>query len=135
MNYTPTKPAMPAVQKLDGAASSKRIDFGLLFTLAFLFIGWFVAGYMASQLASVLRNYRNARAFLDRRIGLLPEWYVGLIVLFVLAASLWLAQQVFSYLMLRQRAGSVAAMHLRSELWKWDGYEQRQIGKELSRLK
>jgi|GEM_PF-5803721 len=135
MNYTPVKQTM-AAKSLDRESNSKPFDFGLFSTLAFLVVGWLVAGYMSSQLAQVLMNYEQSRIFLDnpKNIGLLPEYYVGLIVLFIFAALLWFARQVFSYLVLRQRDGSVAAMHLRIELWKWDGSDQRRIAKELSRL-
>lgn len=129
LNYTPTYITM----KPESRTSRSRIDLSWLFTLGFLVIAWSVASYMSSQLSAFLRNYETVRIILDRRIGLLPEWYVGFIVLFVLGGVLWLAQQFFGYLVLRQRDGSVAAMHLRSELWRWDGSEQRRIGRELGR--
>jgi hypothetical protein len=72
---------------------------------------------------------------LDQRIGLLPEWYVGVKVLFAITILIWVVRQMFDYVALLHRDHSVAQMHLRRELWRWDGSEQRMIGKQLGKAR
>ena len=81
------------------------------------------------------RAYQAAYRILDKRIGLLPEWYVGVKVLFTTAILIWVVRQIFDYVALLYQDQSVAKMHLRRELWRWDGGEQRMIGKQLGKAR
>lgn len=131
MNYTPTRTSKSSAAR----GLQTRFGVGHFLTIGFVLFAWWFAGYLSSQLTAFVRspnNYRQAYRLLDQRVGLLPEWYVGIKILFMLTLLLWLIDRVFGYLSLRQD-GSVAAMHLRSELWKWDGSEQRMVAKQLQK--
>lgn len=141
MNYTPQQ----AVNSLSKSqAATKRgyhlgnVGFGHLLTLPLLVGAWWLAGYLSTQLvtfAASRRAYRAAYQILDGRIGLVPEWYVGVKILFTLTIAIWIVRQIFDYLALQHDDPSVANMHLRSELWRWDGSEQRMVGQQLGKAR
>lgn len=113
-----------------------RIGWGHFLSVPMLLLAWWMAKYLSGQLtvfATSDQAYKQAYMILHKRLGILPEWYVGLKVVFFLAFLLWICRQIFGYLTLQRREPSVAAMHLRSELWKWDGSEQRMVGRQLGK--
>jgi hypothetical protein len=139
MNYTPLQ-AVNSLSKSTGKSAENvgRIGLGHLLTLPLLFCAWWCAGYLSTQLVTFVsspRAYRSAYRILDQRIGLLPEWYVGVKVLFAITILIWVVRQMFDYVALLHRDHSVAQMHLRRELWRWDGSEQRMIGKQLGKAR
>lgn len=127
VNFSPVRP-----QDL----GQGTVGWGHLLSLPMLILAWWSAGHLSNQLsifATSRRAYQQAYAMLHERVGILPEWYVGLKALFLLTILLWICRQIFAYLALRRQEPSVAAMHLRSELWRWDGAEQRMVGKQLGK--
>ena len=119
-----------------GNKASTPIGWGHTLTLPLLLFAWWFAGFLSSHLTLFARNshaYGKAYGRLHENLGVLPEWYVGLKVLFFLTFVLWICRQIFGYVALKNRDRGVAAMHLRSELWRWDGTEQRWVGRQLGR--
>jgi hypothetical protein len=125
VNYTPSGKSI---------AATRGLGTGHFVSLALILFGWLAAGIVCGKFIEITNDavaYQDYAALLRRRVGLIPEAYIGMTLLFTLTLLLWMARAFFSYSVIRQRGGELAAMHLRSELWKWNGYEQRIISKQI----
>lgn len=125
VNYTPSNKSIAATHPLEA---------GHFVSLALVLFGWLAAGILCGKFIEITGDaeaYREYATLLRRRVGLIPEAYIGMTLLFTLTLFVWMGRAVFSYMVVRQKSGELAAMHLRSELWKWNGYEQRSISKQI----
>ena len=125
VNYVPARRSLDKTEHLTPTHATSCI---------LIVIGWFVSGMLCKKLIEITadeRAYEVYAELLKARVGLIPEAYLGMNLLFAIALVFWVAWTCFSYLQLRQRRGSVAGMHLRGELWKWNGAEQRSISRQL----
>ena len=123
INYTPTR-------KIDDSQKAMQ---GNYMSAGLLIAAWLFAGYLCGDLRRIQEGgvYRRMLLQLRANIGLeTPEIYLAMKLLITLMLLLWIVNQVFSYWQFRSDSGSVAAMHLRSELWKWNGSEQRRVSKQ-----
>lgn len=125
VNYVPSR--RPTV-------NPNHLTPGHAISCVLIVVGWLASGLLCKKLIEITadeRAYRVYAELLKVRVGLIPEAYLGMRLLFTLALVFWICWTCFSYLQIRQREGSVAAMHLRGELWRWNGGEQRSIAKQL----
>ena len=105
-------------------------------TALVILVAWFGADILCAKLTAISANpeqHAQYAELLKSRVGLIPEAYLGMRLLFTLALLIWFANTFFSYARVRGSEEGVAEMHLRSELWKWDGDVQRAISKQLRR--
>lgn len=67
-------------------------------------------------------------------VAVLPEAYFGIKFCLFGAVVVWCLRTVLDYLRtMFDRDRDLASMHLRSELWKWNGSDQRMIGKQTAK--
>lgn len=108
-----------------------------LVTLAICLIAWLLAGLACAELTEISTNRQAYLQYLeDLRAdwGLeIPEVYIGMKLLIGMALISWLARAIFIYQGLVKAGGELSSIHLRSELWKWNGSEQRMISKQLKK--
>ena len=124
INYTPAQTFDESQKPMQG----NNLSAGLL--LVSWFVGWFLCGDLR-RIQEDEDVYKQMSLQLRANIGLeTPEIYLAMKLLITLMLLLWIANQLFSYWQLRSDSGSVVEMHLRSELWKWNGSEQRRISKQ-----
>lgn len=125
INYTPAQTFDESQKPMQG----NNLSAGLL--LASWFVGWFLCGDLKRIQENQNKAYDRMVEQLRASIGLeTPEIYLAMKLLITLMLLLWIVNQLFSYWQLRSDSGSVAEMHLRSELWKWNGSEQRRVSKQ-----
>lgn len=123
-NYSPGQETTPL----------QHISVGHLFSLVLILCAWLVAAAMCREITHVTSDVKlyaiySQRA--DSELGLIPEGYWGIQLFVTLLLIFWVARQILGYLHLRRNARAVAGMALRSELWKWNGREQRMISKQM----
>jgi len=127
MNFTPLGKSNPW---------PRRMTFGPghLCSVLLLAGAGLLASLLCSQFASVTANRRQFADFawqLHIDVGIIPAAYFAIRILFVLFILLWATREVLSYLDLWRNTDSVSGMLLRSELWRWNGREQRMISKQM----
>ena len=125
-NYTPAtsvpraRPALPL---------------GAVMAFVLLPLAWLASGWLCSELLQLSSDHNLALEYkyeLQQTIGLdIPEVYLGMKLLFTLAITFWVTKNVLDYFCFRRDGDELAAMHLRSELWRWNGREQRLVSKQI----
>ena len=115
-------------------SNKSTMGLGDAMSVVFIVVAWLLAGFLCSrfsQIAVSQREYQDYVVKLRQSVGLeLPEAYIAMKLLFTLMLAVWIVNQVFSYWRVRSNHGGVAAMHLRTELWKWIGSEHTMISKQ-----
>lgn len=130
MNYTP-------INRVNSGNTLKvrsAPGIGHLLSIGVLFVAWLGARYLCGQFIKMAQDpavYRQYARVLDNQLGLIPAGYIGISLILVLCLLLWIIREVIAYLQLLGSTKSVSGMLLRSELWKWNGREQRLISKQL----
>ena len=105
---------------------------GHFFSIGFWIGSWLFAGFLCSHFTILTGNrrlYGEYRRLIDIQIGLIPEWYIGMKLLLSLGLLLGAARFILAYMRLQQPHTNESALLLRSELWNWDGRDQRRVAR------
>lgn len=119
-----------SVPKFDRIAPSHLVSL-LLFGLA-----WWSAGYLITDFTNAANSPRylaEYQLWLKRTYRLVAWAYCGIQIVVVLAAVFTITNGLLSYWGVSSRAGLMPHVRLLHELWKWNGPDQRRIGRAVAK--